>query len=192
VAATPASPHRLAIAALGIEGLAAERLCRYLDALAAWSPRVNLTAARQPDERVRLLVGDVLTAAALPVPGRLIDVGSGNGSPGLVFALLRDDLEVTLLEPRVRRWAFLREAARVAAPARPVQVVRARHAEYAGLPAATVSLRAVALPLAELDPLVEAAGRILVLGGRPSAQPPFVLERKLDTVPGTAWVFARA
>jgi 16S rRNA (guanine527-N7)-methyltransferase len=152
---------------------------------------VNLTAARSPDERVRLLVGDVLGAVPLPAPGRLIDAGSGNGSPGLVFALLRDDLEVTLLEPRARRWAFLREAARAAAPARPVHVVRTRHDGYDGPPAATVSLRAVALPLAELAPLVGPAGRILVLGGRPTAQPPFVLERELDGVPGGARVFTR-
>ena len=86
---------------------------------------------------------------------------------------------MTLLEPRARRWAFLREAARAAAaaPARS-DVVRARHDGYDGPPAATVSLRALALPLAELAPLVGPGGRILVLGGRPIAQPPFVLERR--------------
>lgn len=179
------------MAALGIAGAALEKLCRYLDTLAAWSPRVNLTAARNPEERVRLLVGDVLAAAALPTPGRVIDVGSGNGSPGMVFALLRDDLEVTLVEPRARRWAFLREVARTAGPARPVRVVRARHDGYDGPPAATVTLRALALPLGELDRLVEHGGRILVLGGRPAAQSPFVLERELAVVPGGARVFAR-
>ena len=54
----------------------------------------------------------MLPARALPAPGALVDVGSGNGSPGLVLALLRDDLSVTLLEPRQKRWAFLREASR--------------------------------------------------------------------------------
>jgi len=109
----PPSEHREALEALGLGGQALSRLAAYLDTLAAWSPRVNLTGARTPSERVRLLVGDVLAAAPLPEAGRLVDVGSGNGSPGLVLALLRDDLEVTLLEPRARRWAFLREAARL-------------------------------------------------------------------------------
>ena len=187
----PASPHRAAVEALGLGEPASRRLCRYLDTLARWSPRLNLTAARSPSERVRLLVEDVLGAVSLPAPGRLIDVGSGNGSPGLVFALLRDDLEVTLLEPRVRRWAFLREAARSAA-AGPVAVVRARHDGYDGAPAATVSLRALALPLSELAPLVEPGGRILVLGGRPRAEPPFVLLRQIETaVPGGARLFGR-
>jgi 16S rRNA (guanine527-N7)-methyltransferase len=186
----PASPHRPAVEALGLGEPASTRLCRYLDTLARWSLRVNLTAARSPAERVRLLVKDVLGAVSLPEPGRLIDVGSGSGSPGLVFALLRDDLEVTLLEPRVRRWAFLREAAR---GARSVSVVRARHDGYDGPAAATVSLRAIALPLRELAPLVAPGGRILVLGGRPLVEPPFVLLRELEAaVPGGARLFARA
>jgi len=110
-------------------------------------------------------------AAGLAAPGTLIDVGSGSGSPGLVLALLRDDLEVTLLEPRARRWAFLREAARAAG--RPVRVLRLRHDTYPGPPARTVTLRAVAVPLAELAPLVEPGGRVLVFGGRPLRGGPF-------------------
>jgi 16S rRNA (guanine527-N7)-methyltransferase len=147
------------------------RLAAYLDTLAAWSRRVNLTGARTPEERVRLLVGDVLPAVAVPEPGTLLDVGSGNGSPGLVFALLRDDLDVTLLEPRARRWAFLREAARASGCG--VRVLRLRHDGYPGPPARTLTLRALALPLAELAGLVSPGGRIVVLGGRPEAGGPF-------------------
>jgi len=158
----------------------------YLDTLAAWSSRVNLTGAHTAEERVHLLVGKVLAAAALPAAGTLIDVGSGNGSPGLVFALLRDDLEVTLLEPRARRWAFLREAARAAG--RTVRVLRVRHDSYGGPPARTVTLRGLALPLADLAPLVEPGGRLVVLGGRPDGGGPF--ERSGEGLPG-AWVFRR-
>jgi 16S rRNA (guanine527-N7)-methyltransferase len=120
---------------------------------------------------VRLLVGAVLPAAGLPAPGSLVDVGSGNGSPGLVLALLRDDLEVTLLEPRARRWAFLREAARAAS--RPVRVLRLRHDAYPGPPARTVTLRGLAVPLVELSALVAPGGKVLVFGGRPAAGGPF-------------------
>lgn len=108
-----------------------------------------------------------------------------------MLALLRDDLAVTLLEPRTRRWAFLREAARAAAPVLPVEVVRARHDGYGGPPAQTVSLRALALPLAQLGPLVAPDGRILVLGGRPEPDPPFALEREYGGVPGGARLFFR-
>jgi 16S rRNA (guanine527-N7)-methyltransferase len=138
---------------------------RYLDLLAAWSARVNLTGAATPADRVALLVGDVLPAAPLLRPGRLIDVGSGNGSPGLVLALLRPELPVALLEPRQRRWAFLREACRAAG--RPdVEVRRQRHDQYDGPRAATLTVRALDLPLASLAPLVEEGGRVLYFRSR--------------------------
>jgi len=136
---------------------------------------VNLTGARGPAERVRLLVEPVLPLLPLLGPGRLLDVGSGNGSPGLVLALLRPELEVTLLEPRARRWAFLREAARSAG--RPeIRVLRLRHDAYPGPPAQTLTLRALALPLSELSGLVAQGGRVLVLGRPPMGGPPFVAE----------------
>jgi 16S rRNA (guanine527-N7)-methyltransferase len=136
-----------------------------------------------------VLVGTVLPAAPFPKPGTLIDVGSGNGSPGLVLALLRDDLEVTLLEPRGRRWAFLREAARAAG--RPVRVLRLRHDSYPGPPARTVTLRAVAVPVAELAPLVEPGGRVLVFGGHPLAGPPFEGAGEPEGIPGGLSVFRK-
>jgi 16S rRNA (guanine527-N7)-methyltransferase len=180
VAAAPGA-HRPHLAALGLDGPPADGLSRYLDLLAAWSARVNLTGARTPAERVGLLVTPVLPAAGLPGPGRLIDVGSGNGSPGLVLALLRPDLAVTLLEPRQKRWAFLREAAR--ASGRPdVDVQRTRHDGYRGLVAATVTLRALALPLPALAPLVAAGGRVLVFGAEPAAAPGW--EREPATAAG--------
>ena len=175
--------------ALGLRDDAIRRLAAYLDTLAAWSPRVNLTGARTPAERVRLLVGDVLAVAPLPDPGNLIDVGSGNGSPGLVLALVRDDLEVTLLEPRARRWAFLREAARAAG--RSVRVLRLRHDGYAGEPARTITLRAVALPLADLAGLVVPGGRVLVLGGHPEDGGPFARTGEGEGLPGGLTVFRR-
>jgi 16S rRNA G527 N7-methylase RsmG len=160
-----AAVHRPHLEALGLPPATLRPLERYLDLLAVWSARVNLTGARTPAGRVALLVAPVLPGAPLPAPGTLLDVGSGNGSPGLVLALLRPDLEVTLLEPRQRRWAFLREAARAAG--RPDVVVRReRHDAYAGPPAATVTLRALALSLPALAPLVAAGGLVLAFGGR--------------------------
>jgi 16S rRNA (guanine527-N7)-methyltransferase len=188
--ATPPSEHRAALAALGLAGPALGRLAAYLDTLAAWSQRVNLTAARTPAERVRLLVADIVAAAHLPEAGRLIDVGSGNGSPGLVLALLRDELEVTLLEPRTRRWAFLREAARAAGRGG-IRVERRRHDRYAGPPAQTVTLRALALPLVELAGLVQPQGRVIVFGGRPECGPGFRATREGEGLPGGVTVFRR-
>jgi 16S rRNA (guanine527-N7)-methyltransferase len=104
--------HDPYLAALGLAPRDVAALSSYLDLVAGWNPRVNLTGARTPAERVAILVAPVAPLAPALEEGRLIDVGSGNGSPGLVLATLRPDLSATLLEPRQRRWAFLREAAR--------------------------------------------------------------------------------
>jgi 16S rRNA (guanine527-N7)-methyltransferase len=158
-----ASPHDAPLRRLDLAAPAAAALARYLDLLAAWSGRVNLTAARTPEGRVDVLVSPVAAVAPSLEPGLLIDVGSGNGSPGLVLALLRPDLPVTLLEPRQRRWAFLREAAR--ASGRPdVDVRRARHDAYEGPAARTVTVRALRLAPVDLAALVAPGGRILAWG----------------------------
>lgn len=175
--APPSSPHESALEKLGLSGPALTRCAAYLDLLARWNTRINLTGARTAAARAERLVGAVLPALSLPESGRLIDVGSGNGSPGLVFALLRDDLETTLLEPRARRWAFLVEAARAAG--RPgVNVLRQRHDEYRGAAARTVTLRALSLSPSSLSSLVEPGGALLVFGRQPVVTEPFTLETR--------------
>jgi 16S rRNA (guanine527-N7)-methyltransferase len=174
--------HGAALADLGLEAARLSALEAYLDLLARWSLRTSLTGARTAEERVALLVAPVLALLPHVSGSHLIDVGSGNGSPGLVLALLRPELAVTLLEPRQRRWAFLREAARAAG--RPeASVLRARHDEYAGPPADTVTLRALRLAPAELAPLVRPGGRLLVLGRLEGEPGPFLGEDD-PAVPG--------
>jgi 16S rRNA (guanine527-N7)-methyltransferase len=180
----PALLGRLALPAHAVVPLAA-----YLDRLDAWAPRVNLTGARTREERVDLLVRDVVPLAEALRPGTLLDVGSGNGSPGLVLAALRPDLKAVLLEPRQRRWAFLREAVR--AMERPdVEALRARHDQYAGPPATNVVVRALALPLGELAPLVAPGGQLLVLG-RPAPGQSAELGPP-QAGPGGAWSYERS
>ena len=68
-------------------------------------------------ELVDLYVADAVVLAATepcatPLPEKLrwVDVGTGGGAPGLALALLRPDVELTLVEPRAKRIAFLRTA----------------------------------------------------------------------------------
>jgi len=166
--------HQPLVAGLGLDPAAHERLSRYLDLLASWNERTNLTAARTATARVDLLVRPVAAVAQRIAAGTLLDIGSGNGSPGLVLAALRPDVQATLLEPRRRRWAFLRDAARAMDLA--VEVRRQRHHEYDGPPATTVTVRALRLPPAELAPLVAPAGRLLVFGPPPPAHPELIPE----------------
>jgi 16S rRNA (guanine527-N7)-methyltransferase len=161
------SLHSAHLQGLGVPAGLLGPLEIYLSLVATWNEKTNLTAARSAEDRVRILVADAWRAAPLLHGSTLIDVGSGNGSPGLVLAMLRSDLSVTLLEPRARRWAFLREAARRLD--RPdVQVERVRCEDFGGR-ADTVTVRAVGLDLASAARLLVRRGELWVFGGQPEA-----------------------
>ena len=115
----------------------------------------------------RHIINSVLLAPLLRV-GRVGDVGSGAGLPGLVLAIARPDVEFILIEPMERRVDWLHEM--VEALSLPnVEVVRAR-AEEARLvpPLDQVTARAVSsltklIPLTA--PLVRSGGELLFLKG---------------------------
>lgn len=157
---------RASLEALGLAEPAVSALEAYLRLLSLWNSKVNLTAAWSPATQVDVLIRDVVPLVDLLGPGDVIDVGSGNGSPGLILGVLAPDRAVTLLEPRTRRWAFLREAAR--AVGRPdIRVLRLRHDEVRAPPSANVTVRALRLPAPELARLMAPGGRILALGTLP-------------------------
>ena len=74
---------------------------------------MDLVAGRVPATRLWSLVEDSLAALPhLPHEGRLLDIGSGVGIPAIPLLVARPRLQGVLLEPRERRWAFLREVVR--------------------------------------------------------------------------------
>jgi 16S rRNA (guanine527-N7)-methyltransferase len=141
-------------------------LAAYLACLDAWAARTNLTGARTATDRVSLLVAGIVPLTPYLLNGGILDIGSGNGSPGLVLAALRPELPVVLLEPRQRRWAFLRDAARAMGRA-DVEVLRQRHDEYQGPAVLNLVVRAVALPLSDLWPLTAPGGQVIQIGRTP-------------------------
>ena len=81
----------------------------WLDTLAVWNARMDLTAAKTNDEASELMLTDALVLARhVPRDARVVDVGVGAGAPGLALALARPDLRVTLVEPLGKRVSFLR------------------------------------------------------------------------------------
>ena len=107
-------------------------------------------------------------AEAVPAGAEVCDIGSGAGLPGLVLALVRPDLKVTLVEPLLRRTTFLEEAVAHLGLGN-VEVVRARAEELHGVrDFDVVTSRAVA-PLGRLlswsMPLVRQGGALVAMKG---------------------------
>ena len=94
----------------------------------------------------------------LPQNVRLVDIGSGAGLPGIVIALARPDLKVTLVEPLQRRVDFLNEV--VAELGIPVEVIRGR-AERVKKQFEIVTARAVA----PLEKLINISWHMIPKGG---------------------------
>jgi 16S rRNA (guanine527-N7)-methyltransferase len=125
-----------------------------------------------PREVSRLWDRHVLNCAVLtelvPPSAEVIDIGSGAGLPGIVLAILRTDLSVTLLEPLLRRTVFLQECVDLLSLPN-VTVRRARAEEVAKeFSVDVVTARAVA-PLSRLLewalPLLRPDGELLALKG---------------------------
>jgi 16S rRNA (guanine527-N7)-methyltransferase len=82
--------------------------------LLTWNEKVNLTAIRDPLEILnRHFCESMYAAVAVPMEnGRLADVGSGAGFPGLPLKIVRPELQVFLVESNMKKATFLTEVLR--------------------------------------------------------------------------------
>lgn len=89
------------------------QLLTYLELVLRWNQRINLTSIDTPDECVTRHFGESLyLARRVELQGKLLDIGSGAGFPGLALKIAFPQLAVTLLEPVAKKRAFLKEVAR--------------------------------------------------------------------------------
>ena len=105
---------RAACARLDVSGQLLDNLVSYVELLLRWNARVNLTGLDAGDEGLDRLIVEPLAAArhvALPAP-RIIDIGSGGGSPAIPLRLALPGGSLLMVEARTRKAAFLREAVR--------------------------------------------------------------------------------
>ncbi len=92
-----------------LEASTADLLVDHLDRVYTWNSRMRLTAVDRRDA-VRLHILDSLSLIPLlPTAGRLADLGTGAGFPGLVLAAALPGLEITLVESKRKRCAYLTE-----------------------------------------------------------------------------------
>lgn len=179
--------RRLEVASpVPVSPAALEALFAHYQELRRWSPALSLVGPAAVEDVVERHYADSLEGAPLIPPSArtLVDVGSGAGFPGLVLAAVLPRLEATLVEPRERRWAFLRAAVRRAALPCRCLGARVESPLPPGLPERidVVTVRALKLPpdvLRALGERLSNDGRILVWAGEadPELAPGLALGR---------------
>ena len=95
---------------LDIEPASRHKLLAYVDLLAKWNRTYNLTAIRDPIKMVSHHLLDSLSVLRHLPAGRLADIGSGGGLPGVPIAIAEPERAVVLNEASLKKAAFLRQA----------------------------------------------------------------------------------
>lgn len=153
---------------------AAAALAAHASAVLAANDRLHLTAITQPAAFFERHLGEAFEGAALlpaSVRGPLLDLGSGNGYPGIPLALARPGLVPVLAEASSKKAAFLREALAAAGldKGRVLESQVSRTADLEGLPAfAVLATRAMGgweRIVPKLVSRLTPGGRVLIWAG---------------------------
>jgi 16S rRNA (guanine527-N7)-methyltransferase len=159
------------------------RLEIYYRLLAAWNTKINLTGLDlgdpSPETLDRLLIEPLAAARQVPTAAtRMIDIGSGGGSPALPLALACPAVRLLMVESKTRKSVFLREAVR-ALGLQGADVATARFEELLARPDLhethdLLTIRAVRVEsrvLMNLQAFVKPGGHIFLFRGATSADP---------------------
>jgi 16S rRNA (guanine527-N7)-methyltransferase len=132
-----ASPFGIARDSAGFRGCSI-----FLAELDRWRRKTNLTGKLTARELAAHTLESLLGSKLIIHGARVVDIGSGSGFPGLPIAIERPDVSMTLVEPRAKRTAFLRHAARQASLGN-VAVLEGRIEEVGGQTFDVATTRAV-------------------------------------------------
>lgn len=87
-----------------------EKFYKYMKLLLEWNKKINLTAITEPNEVILKHFVDSLTISKyIEDDSTLVDVGTGAGFPGIPLKIIREDLEITLVDSLNKRINFLKE-----------------------------------------------------------------------------------
>ena len=148
---------------LGLGEAQQEKLLDYLALLNKWNKVYNLTAVRDPMEMMTLHVLDSLAAVpAFEDAQNVLDVGAGGGLPGVVLAIARPDMKLSMIDIVHKKTAFLNqvkaelELGNVTVYTKKVQELQVK------TPYDVITSRA----FADLSDFVNWSGHLLAEGGR--------------------------
>jgi 16S rRNA (guanine527-N7)-methyltransferase len=139
-----------------------EQLMDYLALMAKWNGVYNLTSLRDPMQMVTHHLLDSLAAiAAFEGVKSVLDVGAGGGLPGLVLAIARPDMQVSLIDTVHKKTAFLTQVKAELGLAN-VTVYTMKVQDLKAGPFEVITSRA----FADLSDFVNWSGHLLAEGGR--------------------------
>lgn len=182
------------LAALGLELAAAtqSRLLDYVALLKKWNATYNLTAIRNESDMVTQHLLDSLSLLPAVKESALAgrrwaDVGSGAGLPGIPLAIVRPDLDMTLIETVEKKSAFQRQA-KIELGLANVSVVTGRVEDVPGGRFDVVMSRA----FADLTDFTRLAGHLAAPGGRLYAMKGLMPDAEISRLPADWTVVSRA
>ncbi|GLV51190.1 ribosomal RNA small subunit methyltransferase G [Thermobispora bispora] len=167
-------PEPPAIAWEVFPGEAMDRARVYAELLAGSGVERGLLGPREvPRIWDRHMLNCGVVAEVVPENTTLVDIGSGAGLPGVVLAIIRPDVRVTLLEPLLRRTVFLSEITEILKLDN-VEVLRGRAEELAYKRVFDVATARAVTPLDRLVawslPLLREGGELLAMKGERAAE----------------------
>jgi 16S rRNA (guanine527-N7)-methyltransferase len=168
-------------AAMGLHlpAAAPDQFAALLQLLGKWNRVYNLTALRDEQELVSHHLMDSLSVVTLLPAGRLIDVGSGGGFPGIPIAVAEPAREVVLLDSNSKKTAFLRQAvAELGLPNVSVQAQRVEDYQ----PQRRFDV-VISRAFSDLRSFLELAGHLCNENGRLVAMKGVYPETELDCLP---------
>ena len=155
----------------------------YFRLLETWNRKINLTGLNlteaAPETLDRLLIEPLVAARHIPASAsRMLDVGSGGGSPAIPIALAVPSIRLLMVESKTRKSVFLREAIR-AVGLRDADVAASRFEELLARPELheahdVVTIRAVRVEtrvLSNLQAFLKPRGLLLLFRGATAADP---------------------
>ena len=178
-------------AGVAMTGDVAARMETYYRLLSTWNEKINLTGLAlgdaPPESIDRLLIEPMVAARHAGPVDRMLDVGSGGGSPAIPLALALSEPHLLMVESKTRKAVFLREAVR-ALPLANAEVVTARFEELLSRPDLheaheLVTVRAVRLEMRNLMMLqafVKPGGLVFLFRGNATADPSEVVPPPLS------------
>lgn len=98
----------------------------YMDELLEWNRRMNLIGLSERKRIIsELLLDSLIPTPFIPERGRMLDVGSGAGFPGIVIKICRPQLKTSLIEANSKKTSFLKQVIRLL-KLRDVDVIKGR------------------------------------------------------------------